>query len=107
MKKWKSLMSAALAACMVLNVPMSAWAALSDYDEETAARLQDNKLEFDEIEAQEIITPRVDMITLDVEDSWKEAVELAKESKVSRIPVYEGSIDNIIGVIHVLSLIHI
>ena len=73
--------------------------------EETESDLVRSALEFDEIEAQEIITPRVDMITLDVEDSWKEAVELAKESKVSRIPVYEGSIDNIIGVIHVRDIL--
>ena len=66
--------------------------------EETESDLVRSALEFDEIDAQE-------MITLDVEDSWKEAVELAKESKVSRIPVYEGSIDNIIGVIHVRDIL--
>lgn len=62
-------------------------------------------LELDEIEVQEIVTPRVDMITLDVEDSWEDILALAKDSKVSRIPVYEGSIDNIIGLVHVRDIL--
>lgn len=62
-------------------------------------------MELDEIEVQEIVTPRVDMITLDVEDSWEGILALAKDSKVSRIPVYEGSIDNIIGLVHVRDIL--
>ncbi len=62
-------------------------------------------MELDEIEVQEIVTPRVDMITLDVEDSWEDILALAKDSKVSRIPVYEGSIDNIIGLVHVRDIL--
>ena len=62
-------------------------------------------MELDEIEVQEIVTPRVDMITLDVEDSWEDILVLAKDSKVSRIPVYEGSIDNIIGLVHVRDIL--
>ena len=69
--------------------------------EERESDLVQSALEFDEIEVQEIVTPRVDMITLDVEDSWEEILSLAKESRVSRIPVYEDSIDNIIGLVHV------
>lgn len=73
--------------------------------EENESDLVQSALEFDEIEVQEIVTPRVDMVTLDVEDSWEEILELAKTSKVSRIPVYEGSIDNIIGLVHVRDIL--
>ncbi len=73
--------------------------------EENESDLVQSALEFDEIEVQEIDTPRVDMVTLDVEDSWEEILELAKTSKVSRIPVYEGSIDNIIGLVHVRDIL--
>lgn len=73
--------------------------------EENESDLVQSALEFDEIEVQEIVTPRVDMVTLDVEDSWEEILELAKNSKVSRIPVYEGSIDNIIGLVHVRDIL--
>ena len=69
--------------------------------EEKESDLVQSALEFDEIEVQEIVTPRVDMITLDVEEDWSEVLELAKNSKVTRIPVYEDTIDNIIGVVHV------
>lgn len=73
--------------------------------EENESDLVQSALEFDEIEVQEIVTPRVDMVTLDVEDSWEKILELAKTSKVSRIPVYEGSIDNIIGLVHVRDIL--
>lgn len=73
--------------------------------EENESDLVQSALEFDEIEVQEIVTPRVDMVTLDVEDSWEDILELAKNSKVSRIPVYEGSIDNIIGLVHVRDIL--
>ena len=73
--------------------------------EEKERDLVQSALELDEIEVQEIVTPRVDMITLDVEDSWEDILALAKDSKVSRIPVYEGSIDNIIGLVHVRDIL--
>ena len=73
--------------------------------EEKESDLVQSALEFDEIEVQEILTPRVDMITLDVEDSWNDILALAKDSTVSRIPVYEDSIDNIIGLVHVRDIL--
>lgn len=68
-------------------------------DEERAELLQ-SALEFDEVLAYEIITPRVDMIAIDVEESWEEIVETVYESIYSRIPVYEDTTDNIIGILH-------
>ncbi len=73
--------------------------------EEKESDLVQSALEFDEIEVQEIVTPRVDMIALDVKDSWDEILELAKNSKVSRIPVYEDTVDNIIGLVHVRDIL--
>lgn len=73
--------------------------------EEKESDLVQSALEFDEIEVQEILTPRVDMITLNVEDSWDDILALAKDSTVSRIPVYEDSIDNIIGLVHVRDIL--
>ena len=73
--------------------------------EERESDLVQSALELDEIEVQEILTPRVDMIALDVEDSWEEILELAKNSKVSRIPVYENTVDNIIGLVHVRDIL--
>jgi CBS domain containing-hemolysin-like protein len=68
-------------------------------DEHTSDLLQ-SALEFPDIYAYEIITPRVDMVAVDVDDDPQEIIDTILSSNYSRIPVYEDSIDNIIGVIH-------
>lgn len=68
-------------------------------DEDTSELLQ-SALDFPDICAYEIITPRVDMVAIDIEDSREEIMEIIESSVYSRLPVYEGSIDNIIGVLH-------
>lgn len=68
-------------------------------DEETSDLLQ-SALDFPDICAYEIITPRVDMVAIDIEDSDDEILDIIENSCYSRIPVYEGTIDNIIGILH-------
>lgn len=68
-------------------------------DEQTSDLLQ-SALDFPDICAYEIITPRVDMVAIDVDDEPEEIVDTILNSNVSRIPVYEDTIDNIIGVVH-------
>ena len=68
-------------------------------DEETSELLQ-SALDFPDICAYEIITPRVDMVAIDIEDSQEEIMEIIESSVYSRLPVYEDSIDIIIGVLH-------
>jgi len=58
-----------------------------------------NLLIFTETMAKEILVPRVDVFMLDVETPFKEAVDRVKEMGFSRVPVYEGSRDNVIGVL--------
>lgn len=57
-------------------------------------------LDFDEISVSEVMTSRVDIVAVDVNDDWKAIYDVACQSNYSRIPVYEGSIDNIIGVLY-------
>ena len=68
-------------------------------DEHTSDLLQ-SALEFPDIYAYEIITPRVDMVAVDIDDDQQEIIDTILSSNYSRIPVYEDSIDNIIGVLH-------
>ncbi len=68
-------------------------------DEDTSDLLQ-SALDFPDICAYEIITPRVDMVSIDIDDDEDSIRNIIENSPYSRIPVYEGSIDNIIGVIH-------
>jgi putative hemolysin len=48
----------------------------------------------------DIMVPRVDILGLDVESPWSEVVDRVRSAQHSRLPVYEESIDNIIGVLH-------
>ncbi len=72
--------------------------------DEDRSELIQSAIEFSDITAQEIATPRVKMLAIDVEEDLEEVLRIADRSPFSRIPVYEGSIDNIIGV---LSLNHL
>lgn len=67
-------------------------------DEEQCDLLQ-NALDFDEVLAYEIITPRVDMQALDIRDPYEVNIKKIDESTFSRLPVYEDTPDNIIGVL--------
>ena len=52
----------------------------------------------------EIMVPRVDMVALDLDDSTEENLELAVSSGYSRIPCFEGSADNIVGILYIKDL---
>lgn len=56
-------------------------------------------LDFDEISVSEVMTARVDMTAIDIGDSWEEIYDVILSANHSRIPVYEDSIDNIVGVL--------
>ena len=56
-------------------------------------------LEFGNVTAESILTPRVDVIALDISLDSSAVLEFMKNQTHSRIPVYEKSIDNIIGVL--------
>src|SRR5438552_18886985 len=55
--------------------------------------------EFADTTVREVMIPRIDMITLESDATVDEAVDLALQGGFSRIPVYEETIDNIIGVL--------
>lgn len=60
-----------------------------------------NVFDFSDSVAKDIMIPRIDMTTIDVEASYEELLNLFRESMYTRIPVYEGESDNIIGIINV------
>ncbi len=57
-------------------------------------------IEFNDMEAGEILTPRVDLTAVDIEEDHQVIYNIFMETKFSRIPVYKETIDNIVGVIH-------
>lgn len=67
-------------------------------DEDQGELLQ-STLEFPETTVREIMTPRIDMVQIDIDDDPETILQIAEESRYSRIPVYRDSIDNIIGIL--------
>lgn len=73
--------------------------------EEENAALLDAVFEFSEKNAREVMTPRTEIVALDVNATLDEVMETVSESGLSRFPVYEETIDDIIGVVLAKDLI--
>ena len=58
-------------------------------------------IQFTNLTVESILTPRVDVVALDINMDPQEILELIRNQNHSRLPVYEGSIDNIIGILQI------
>ena len=67
--------------------------------EQEEKKLIYNVFEFGDSVAKDIMIPRIDMTTVDVNATYKELLAIFRESMYTRIPVYENEIDNIIGIV--------
>ncbi|MFA5478510.1 MAG: hemolysin family protein [Candidatus Muiribacteriota bacterium] len=61
--------------------------------------------EFSDTSVGEIMTPRIDMVCVDIKLSISNIKRIIKEEQFSRIPVYEDSIDNIIGILYIKDIL--
>ena len=68
--------------------------------DEDQSELLRSAIDFSDISAMDVMTARVDVIAIDIEDDWNEILSQIDKAPFSRLPVYEGSIDNIIGVLY-------
>ena len=68
--------------------------------EESESEMVRSALDFDETTAEEILTPRVDVTFINIEDSQQKIKDIIIENRYSRIPVYEETVDNIVGILH-------
>jgi CBS domain containing-hemolysin-like protein len=66
-----------------------------------------NVLEFKDLTVRELMVPRTKMTTLSAATPIQRALHIVSEDGHSRIPVYDGSVDNIVGVLHVKDLFHL
>jgi putative hemolysin len=73
-------------------------------DEEEREMLQ-RTLRFNDTIAKEVMTPRLDMSAISTEASIEEAIEQCVQGGHARLPVYEGSLDNVIGIVHLRDLV--
>jgi CBS domain containing-hemolysin-like protein len=65
------------------------------------ATLVDRSLQFGSRTAEELMTPRTEIVTLEVDDTVADLVEAAIQSGYSRFPIVEGDLDETIGIVHV------
>lgn len=68
--------------------------------DETEQQIIENVFEFTDLKANEVMIPRTDMISLDIDDDLELNIRKIIQTGHTLIPVYENSIDNIIGVLH-------
>lgn len=73
--------------------------------EETQADMVNKVLEFDDITAAEIMTPRIDVSAVEINTPLMEALHIGIEDGYSRIPVYEEDIDHIVGLLYIKDLL--
>ena len=68
--------------------------------EEHQSDLISNAISFNDLDVKDVLTPRVDVVAIDMTTPIDEIERVFRENSFSRLPVYENSIDNIVGVIH-------
>ena len=68
--------------------------------DEDQSELVRSAIDFSDISALDVMTARVDVVAIDIEDSRDEILDQIEKASFSRLPVYEGSIDNIIGTLY-------
>ncbi len=64
-----------------------------------------NVFQFGDMQAKEAMVQRLDMVCIDADDGYKEIINLFKEEQFSRMPVYEESADDIIGIVNIKDII--
>jgi putative hemolysin len=73
--------------------------------EEEEREMLHSVIDFGELMAKEVMVPRTDMVCLAARTSVKEAVKVAVDSGFSRLPVYDGNLDNIVGIVFAKDLL--
>ncbi len=64
-----------------------------------------NVFDFGDSQAKDVMTPRTDMIVANSNSSYEELIKIFREEQFSRLPIYEDTVDNIIGVLYIKDLI--
>jgi len=75
--------------------------------EKEEEELVHSALEFDETQTKEIMVSRTKMVCIEQEATLSELIDLVKKSGYSRIPVYQGNIDNIVGLAYIKDILNL
>lgn len=64
-------------------------------------------LELEQVAVEEIMVPTADIIGIDLEKSWQDILDQLETAQHTRLPVYEGRIDQLLGMVHVRSVLNL
>ena len=73
--------------------------------DENETELLQSALEFTDLDAGDILTPRIDVIGFEINDSIDHILSIISESQFSRYPVYERTVDHVVGILYVKHLL--
>jgi Mg2+/Co2+ transporter CorB len=63
-------------------------------------------LDLEKATVEDIMVPRTEITGIDIDDAWDQIVEQLRQSQHTRLPVFQGDIDRIIGVLHMKRVVH-
>ena len=73
--------------------------------DESETELLQSALEFTDLDAADILTPRIDVIGFELRDNMEDILRVISETQFSRYPVYERTIDHVVGILYVKHLL--
>ena len=73
--------------------------------DENETELLQSALEFTDLDAGDILTPRIDVVGFEINDSIDSILAVISESQFSRYPVYERTVDHVVGILYVKHLL--
>ena len=73
--------------------------------DENETELLQSALEFSDLSAADILTPRIDVVGFEISDSLEHVLEVINETQFSRYPVYERTVDHVVGILYVKHLL--
>ena len=73
--------------------------------DESETELLQSALEFTDLDAGDILTPRIDVVGFELGDSMETILEIINDTQFSRYPVYERTVDHVVGILYVKHLL--
>lgn len=68
-------------------------------------KMINNVFDFGDAQVKDIMVPRIDMTVVDIHTSYHELIHIFRQDKFTRIPVYEDSTDNVVGILNIKELL--
>jgi putative hemolysin len=78
--------------------------ALLNLKSENHARMLERVLEFSERQVRDVMVPRLEVTAIDINTPFEEMLRVVESTRYSRFPIYQGVLDNVVGILHAKDL---